>query len=153
MALRPFPLTRTRFLAYVTARTGDNPFVHVDSACIDEWCEWSSDTVQSAMGDRITPPLLQWDACLEGHAVMLAWRPMMTARGYKSDSGRDMQIDEMARQADAYLSRLRPGTSAPGKSENPMFVDSGGNQPRDSIRIVSQSSSIGMLLNGGRGCC
>lgn len=153
MALRSFPLTRTRFLAYAIARSNDNPFKDVDPACIDEWCEWASDTVQSAMGDRITPPLLQWDACLEGHAMMLAWRPIMGVRGYKKDQGRDSEIVELAKVADAYLSRLRPGMSAPGKSENPMFVDSGSNRPRDSIRIVSQTSSMGALLNGGRGCC
>jgi hypothetical protein len=153
--LQSYPLTRARFEIAAIARANDNPFALVDSAVIDHWCAWASATVQSAMADRITPPLLEWDECLEGHAVMIAWRPIMTARGYKKDSGRDAMIDEMAKQADAYLARLRPGGEF-GKSENPMFVDSGGNVPRDSIRVVAERSSSAFLLNSARcrsRCC
>ena len=151
--MQPYPLTRARFLIAVTARGGDSAFADVDDAVIDYWCAWASATLQSAMADRITPPLLQWDECLEGHAVMLAWRPMMTARGYRSDAGRDAQIDEMARQADAFMSRLRPGAQGPGKSENPMFVDSGSNRPRDAVIIVSQGNSMAALLGSCRRGC
>jgi hypothetical protein len=148
MALRSFPLTRARFLIATIARANDSPFAHVDESLIDYYCEWASDTIQSAMGDRITQPLLEWDVCLEGHAVMLAWRPVMAMRGYKKDQGRDSEIVELAKVADAYLERLRT------KSENPRFVDSGSNFPRDSIQVVSHANSMTALLNvGGRRCC
>jgi hypothetical protein len=134
--MQSYPLTRARFEIAAIARANDNPFALVDAAVIDYWCAWASATLQSAMADRIEPPLLEWDECLEGHAVMLAWRPIMTARGYKKDSGRDATIDTMADQADKCLDRLR------AKSENPQFVDSssGGVGARDTIRFVSNSS-------------
>jgi hypothetical protein len=153
--MQSYPLTRATFLEYAVARSAGSAFADVDATTIERWVAWASATVQSAMGDRITPPLLEWDEYLEGHAVMLAWRPIMTARGYKKDSGRDAMIDEMAKQADAYLARLRPGGEF-GKSENPMFVDSGGNVPRDSIRVVAERSSSAFLLNSARcrsRCC
>lgn len=153
--MQPYPLTRARFFVATIARANDNPFTLVDVTLIDYHCAWASATVQSALGDRITPPLLQWDECLEGHAVMLAWRPIMGLRGYERDQGRDSEVTELAKMADAYLSRLRPGTSAPGKSENPMFIDSGSNRPRDSIKIVSSRTSDAFLLDATRcrRCC
>lgn len=151
--MQPYPLTRERFLIAATARTNDNPFALVETSIIDYWCSWASATVQSALGDRITPPLLEWDECLEGHAVMLAWRPIMGMRGYKKDQGRDSEIVEMAKMADAYLSRLRPGAAGPGKSENPMFVDSGLNKPRDAPRVISQQRSDGWIKKGQCGGC
>ncbi len=148
MALRTFPLTRARFLIATIARANDNPFVHVDESLIDYHCEWSSDTIQSAMGDRITQPLIEWDACLEGHAVMLAWRPIMAMRGYDKEAGRDGEIIELAKVADAYLERLRK------KEENPRFVDSNSNFPRDAVRVLSQPNSMSaLLMRGGRRCC
>jgi len=152
--MQTYPLTRARFLVAVTARGNDSAFKDVAAEVIDYWCAWASATMQSALGDRITPPLLFWDECLEGHTVMLAWRPIMSARGYRTDQGRDSQIDVMAKQADEYLARLRPGTSAPGKSENPMFVDSGQNKPRDAIKVISDKTSDAWTRRGrcGRGC-
>jgi hypothetical protein len=148
MALRSFPLTRARFLIATIARAGDNPFAHVDVSLIDYHCEWSSDTIQSAMGDRVAQPLIEWDTCLEGHSVMLAWRPIMGMRGYKKDQGRDSEIVELAKMADAYLERLRK------KEENPRFVDSGSNFPRDAVRVLSQPNSMSaLLMRGGRRCC
>jgi hypothetical protein len=115
---------------------------------IDYHCEWSSDTIQSAMGDRVAQPLIEWDTCLEGHSVMLAWRPIMGMRGYKKDQGRDSEIVELAKMADAYLERLRK------KEENPRFVDSGSNFPRDAVRVLSQPNSMSaLLMRGGRRCC
>lgn len=142
--MQSYPLTRARFLVAVIARAGDNPFALVDTAVIDYWCVWASATVQSAMSDRIVPPLVEWDECLEGHAVMLAWRPIITARGYKKDQGRDATIDTMATQADAYLERLR------GKSENPQFVDSSssGIGTRDSIGLISNAGVEWWRANG-----
>lgn len=148
--MQSYPLTRARFEIAAIARAGDNPFAQVDPAVIEYWCAWASATVQSAMGDRIQPPLLQIDECLEGHTVLLAWRPIMTARGYKKDAGRDATIDTMADQADKYLERLRT------KSENPQFVDSSssGIGTRDTILAVSNSSVEYWRANGrcGRGC-
>ncbi len=146
--MQPYPLTRARFLIATIARANDNPFAHVDEALIDYFCAWASATVQSALGDRITKPLLEWDECLEGHAVMLAWRPIMGMRGYKKDQGRDSEIIELAKVADVYLERLRE------KTENPDFVDSGANFPRDAVRVLSQSNSTGALYRrNGRRCC
>jgi hypothetical protein len=93
--------------------------------------------------------LLQIDECLEGHAVMLAWRPIMTARGYKKEQGRDSEVGELAKQADAFCQRLRD------KSENPMFVDSSstGIGTRDSIAIVSSGRVEYWRRNGACGGC
>lgn len=145
----PFPLTRARFLEYAIARSGNSPFAEVDPVTIDRWVAWASATIQSAMGDRIVPPLLQMDECLEGHAVMLAWRPIMTARGYKKDQGRDSEVGELAKQADAFCQRLRD------KSENPTFVDSSptGIGTRDSIAIVSGTRVEYWRRNGACGGC
>lgn len=146
--MQSYPLTRARFLIATIARAGDNPFAKVDVALIDYYCAWASATVQSALGDRITKPLLEWDECLEGHAVMLAWRPIMGMLGYKKDQGRDSEIVELAKAADAYLDRLRT------KQENPDFVDSASNFPRDAVRVLSQSTSTGALYRrNGRRCC
>ena len=151
--MQPYPLTRARFLVASIARANDSPFAKVDNAVIDYWCAWASATVQSALGDRATPPLIQWDECLEGHAVMLAWRPIMTARGYKTDQGRDSEIVAQAEMADGYISRLRSGGPL-GKSENPQFVDSGGNKPRDAIKVISSQTSDAWTRRGrcARGC-
>ena len=146
--MQTYPLTRARFLIATIARTNDNPFAHVDDALIDYHCAWASATVQSALGDRITKPLLEWDECLEGHAVMLAWRPIMAMRGYKKDQGRDSEIVELAKVADAYVERLR------GKTENPEFTDSASNFPRDAVRVLSRSNSTDALYTrNGRRCC
>jgi len=146
--MQSYPLTRARFLIATIARANDNPFALVDVTVIDHWCAWASATVQSALGDRITKPLLEWDECLEGHAVMLAWRPIMGMRGYATDEGRDGEVIELAKMADEYLSRLR------GKQENPDFIDSGSNFPRDAIKVLSQSNSTDALYRrGGRRCC
>jgi hypothetical protein len=156
VALHPFPLTRARFLLASRRKADtDNPFKDVDDAVIDYWCEQASDVVQSALGDRATPPLLQWDTALEGAAVAIAHHEIILfVRGVNKLTGADAAIVTRRDKADAFLSRLRPGSAAPGKSENPRFVDSGSNRPRDSLRIVSQSSSMAALLNpGGRGCC
>jgi hypothetical protein len=146
--MQPYPLTRARFLNATIARANDNPFVHVDDTLIDYQCAWASATVQSALGDRITKPLREWDECLEGHAIMLAWRPIMAMRGYKKDQGRDSEIVELAKVADAYLDRLR------SKTENPDFVDSRANFPRDAVRVLSQPTSTGALYRrNNRRCC
>ena len=155
MALHPFPLTRERFLLASRRKANtDNPFKDVDDAVIDYWCKRASDIVQSALGDRATPPLLQWDTALEGAAIALTHFEVLCVRGFNPSQGADMAAKLRAEKAEAYLARLRPGSAAPGKSENPQFVDSGSNQPRDSIRIVSQSNPMAALLNrGGQGCC
>lgn len=146
--MQTYPLTRARFLIATIARANDSPFGAVDASLIEYHCAWASATVQSALGDRVTKPLLEWDECLEGHAVMLAWRPIMAMRGYKKDQGRDSEIVELAKVADAYLDRIR------GKQENPDFVDSASNFPRDSIKVLSQPNSTNALyLRGGRRCC
>jgi phage gp36-like protein len=148
--VQSYPLTRATFLEYAIARSNDNPFVHVDDTTIERWVAWASATIQSAMADRIEVPLLEWDECLEGHAVMLAWRPLMTARGYKKDAGRDSEIAEAAKQALDYCARLR------AKQENPQFVDSssGGIGTRDTIVFTSNTSSEWWRANGAcrRGC-
>jgi hypothetical protein len=148
--MQPYPLTRATFLEYAIARSGDNPFEDVDAGLVDRWVAWASATVQSAMGDRIVPPLVEWDECLEGHAVMLAWLPIMNARGYRKDAGRDNEIRDMAKDAREYCDRLR------AKSENPMFVDSSatGIGTRDTIGIVSNRSVEYWRANGrcGRRC-
>lgn len=146
--MQSYPLTHARFLIATIARANDSPFVSVDDALIEYHCAWASATVQSALGDRVTKPLLRWDECLEGHAVMLAWRPIMAMRGYKKDQGRDSEIVELAKMADAYLERLR------AKNENPDFVDSGSNFPHDAVRVLSQPNSTNaLLMRGGRRCC
>lgn len=154
MALYPFPLTRARFLLANRRKANqDNPFKDVDDSVIDYWCERASDIVQSALGDRATPPLLQWDTALEGAAMAIAAREILIVRGFNKQNGADMVIMDRAKLADDFLSRLRPGTQAPGKSENPMFVDSGNNKPRDSIKVVSETNSMAALLRPCRRGC
>jgi hypothetical protein len=148
--VQSYPLTRATFLEYAIARSGDNPFEDVEETTIDRWVAWASATIQSAMGDRIVPPLVEWDECLEGHAVMLAWLPIMNARGYRKDAGRDSEIRDMAKDARDYCDRLR------AKSENPQFVDSSssGIGTRDTIGLVSNTSVEWWRANGrcGRRC-
>lgn len=156
MALHDFPLTRARFLVAGARKSSnnENPFRDVDATVIDYWCEWASDVVQSALGDRVTPPLLQWDAALEGTAIALAhYQIIVFVRGTNKLTGADAAIVQRNKMAEEYLARLRPGTSAPGKSENPRFTDSGSNKPRDSIKIVSERNSMSALLRPCRTRC
>jgi Protein of unknown function (DUF1320) len=150
MALRPFPLTSARFKASASRKAGaDDPFSGVDASVIEQWCEWASDTVQSAMADRIEAPLLQWDAALEGVAIGLAAFQIMIVRGFDKNKGADMMIVDRNRVCEAYLERLRD------KSENPTFVDSSstGIGTRDSIAIVSSGRVEYWRKNGACGGC
>jgi phage gp36-like protein len=150
VALHDFPLTRARFLVASRRKAdSDNPFKDVDEAVIDDWCERASDEVQSALGDRATPPLLQWDAVLEGAAIAIAhYEIILFIRGINKGQGADAAIVTRRDNASKYLDRLR------NKQENPRFVDSGSNFPRDAVQVISQRNSTAALLNiGGRRCC
>lgn len=151
MALHDFPLTRARFLA-ASRRSADekqDPFKDVDDSVIDYWCENSSDVVQSALGDRATQPLLQWDTALEGAAIAIAhYEIILFVRGLNKSQGADATIVARRQTADAFLERLRK------KEENPRFVDSASNFPRDAVRVLSQPNSMSaLLMRGGRRCC
>lgn len=150
MALYDFPLTAERFLS---ACSKPDAFSGIATDTITLVCSQESDRVASALGDRATLPILQWDGALDGAAFARSARRLMTYRGYRKDAGADNEIVGMAKDADDFLARLRPGTSAPGKSENPMFVDSGSNRPRDSIFITAGASSMDALLRGCRSRC
>ena len=150
MALHDFPLTRARFLAASRRKANtDNPFKDVDDSVIDDWCERASDEVQSALGDRATPPLLQWDAVLEGTAIAIAhYEIILFVRGINKQQGADAAIVTRRDNASKYLDRLRE------KEENPRFVDSASNFPRDAVRVLSQPNSMSaLLMRGGRRCC
>lgn len=150
MALQSWPITRTRFLAYAIARANDNPFKDVDNGVIDEWCGFASDVIASAMGYRVVKPLLQIDQALEGHGMMLVWREVMGARGYRRDQGRDSEISDRAKAAEAFFERVRT------KAENPTFVDSSsvGIGTRDAISITTNPTAEFWKYNGYcRGRC
>ncbi len=151
MALYDFPLTRARFLA-ASRRSADlkqDPFKDVDPSVIDYWCEKASDDVETALGDRATPPLLQWNATLEGTAIALAhYEIILFVRGINPAQGADAAIVTRKKDADAFLERLR------NKQENPRFVDSASNFARDAVKVLSQSNSTDALYRrGGRRCC
>ena len=106
--------------------------------------------IASALGDRATPPLLQWDAALDGKCRSITYRDWMNERGRNRQAGADDSIDAVADQARAYLQRLRPGLPD-GKSENPWYVDSGGNAPRDAPGIKrSPEADAFIRLRSGR---
>jgi len=98
------------------------------------------DTVSSALGDRATLPILQWDSRLDGCARKIAYRDWMDTRGRKREPNTPDPIDAQAMQAEEYLSRLRAGGEL-GKSENPRFVDSAANAPLDAVRVISQPTA------------
>jgi hypothetical protein len=87
--------------------------------------EEAYDAVRSALGDRMTETatLLQVDATLDGVAMKLASRSLMSDRGYQRDEGTDSTIEAAGKWADAYLARCRPG-GVDGKSENPRLITS-----------------------------
>jgi hypothetical protein len=97
-------------------------------------------TVSSALCDRATLPILQWDAKLDGAARKIAYRDWMDSRGRKREPNTPDPIDAQAAQAEAYLARLRPGGEM-GKSENPRFVDSGNGSPLDAPHVVTSYRS------------
>lgn len=151
MALYDFPLTAARFRS---ACSKPEAFEDISDDTVDLVCSQESDRVASALGDRATLPILQWDGALDGAAIARSARRLMAYRGYKKDAGADNEITGLARDADEFLARCRPGSQAPGKSENPMFVDSASNFPRDAVRVLSQSTSTGALYRrNGRRCC
>lgn len=96
--------------------------------------------VGSALGDRATLPILRWDAGLDWNArrFVAEW---FNARGRDRQAGADKSIDALSKSAEEYLARLRPSGDASGKTENPRFVDSGGNTPRDAPGIKSSTTS------------
>lgn len=97
--------------------------------------------VSSALGDRATLPILRWDAALDGAARRLTARQWFNTRGRDRQAGADKSIDQQAQEALDYLARLRPSGDANGKSENPRFIDSGGNVPLDAPGIKSSATS------------
>lgn len=112
--------------------------------------EWI-DKVSSALGDKATLPLIQWDASLDGTARALAARAVYNSRGRNRQAGADSGIDKMADDAEAYLSRCKPGAPL-GKSENPRFVDSRGNRVIDAPRVISSARSDDFARRRRR-CC
>jgi hypothetical protein len=105
--------------------------------------------VTSALGDRATPPLLAWDGMLDGTALTLAYVKWMNLRGRNRDAGADSSLDAEADEARAYLARLRPSSDGMGKSENPRFVDSGGNAPRDAPYVGSSTRADDWIARQG----
>jgi hypothetical protein len=105
--------------------------------------------VASALGDRATPPLLQWDAALDGKCRAIAYRDWLDTRGRQRQAGVDDSIDKVADDARAYLARLRPSKDGDGKTENPRFVDSAGNVPRDAPYVGSSSRSDAWIERRG----
>jgi hypothetical protein len=91
--------------------------------------------IGSALGQRATLPLLQWDGALDGACIDLATRDYYNKRGRERGKGADTSIDAVADDALAYLARLAPAGDAKGKTENPQYVDSGGNEPLDRARF------------------
>jgi hypothetical protein len=107
--------------------------------------------IASALGDRATPPLLQWDAALDGKCRSITYRDWMNERGRNRQAGADDSIDAVADAARAYLQRLAPSGDGKGKTENPRFVDSGGNAPRDAPGVKSSPRSDDFIgLRSGR---
>lgn len=97
-------------------------------------------TVSSALADRASLPILRWEPRLDGCARKIAIRDWFDLRGRKREPNSPDPIDAQAQAAEAFLARCRPGGDM-GKSENPVYVDSGNGTPRDAIRVVSQATS------------
>jgi hypothetical protein len=112
------------------------------------------DKIGSALGDRVTLPLLRWDGALDEVCVMLAALRVYNTRGRNRQAGADGSLDHVDDQEREYLARLRPGGDL-GKSENPRFVDSGNGSPRDAVLVVSDARSDDWTRRclPSRGCC
>ena len=110
--------------------------------------------IGSALGDRATLPLLQWDPSLDGVCIALTSRSFLNSRGRNRQAGADDGIDANAIEALAYLARCKPGVPE-GKRENPRYIDSAGNSiVVDRVRIISSGTADGWAGNSGRcgGC-
>jgi hypothetical protein len=101
--------------------------------------------VGSALGQRATLPILQWDGALDGACIDLAARDYYNKRGRERGKGADTSIDAVADDALAYLARLAPAGDADGKTENPQYVDSGDNEPLDRARFNYSTRSDGWI--------
>jgi hypothetical protein len=117
-------------------------FAEIPDATIDLFAEQHADELAAALGDRATLPILQWDGACDGNVRALMARSLMGHRGYNRQAGTDEEIGKLADRADAFLDRCRPGKAgADGKRENPRFIDSAQNAPRDAIRVTSSRRS------------
>jgi hypothetical protein len=76
--------------------------------------------VCSALGDRVTlgSVIVQWDQALDAAARTLAAYSLFNLRGRNRQAGADEGIDIAAKDAQAYLARLR----SPDREEQPLFV-------------------------------
>jgi hypothetical protein len=133
MAMGPVPSVAT-FLATVTKPScfsglegGDATILAVLGQC--------TDTLVSALGDRATPPILEWGAdgysdnsCVV-HIIALAARQLIGYRGYKKDSAADSEYIELAKRADDWLELVAT------KRRHPTFKDSTQGYRPDTPRI------------------
>ncbi len=151
MALYSVPPTAAQFRASCPK---PEAFESIDDAAIDLACDRWSDTLQSALGDRATLPILQWDGACHGAVLARVARSIMGNRGYNRQAGADDEIGAMADEAEAFFDRCRPGKGgADGKRENPRFVDSKENRPQDAVIVSSSARSDDWARRYPRGRC
>jgi len=147
VALYPVPPTAVRFRAMCPK---PEAFASIDDATIDLFAEQHADELMSALGDRATLPILQWDAGCDGAVRALMARSLMGNRGYNRQAGADEEIVKLAERADAFLARCRPSGDENGKTENPRFVDSHSNIPLDAPSVQSNERSDDFINRGNR---
>jgi len=97
--------------------------------------EWIG-RIGSALGDRVTGPILQWDGALDGACRKLTARDAYNTRGRDRQSKGDAGIDAVADDALAYLARLR----SPDREEQPRFVCAD-STPQDAPLVHTEKSA------------
>lgn len=112
-------------------------FAAIPDAAVAIFLEEGFGEVDSALGDRATTPLLQVDAKLWACGMKIASVGLMEERGYNRQAGADATILRQDEEARAFLARCKPSGDANGKTENPRFIDSAGNQPLDAPTFTS----------------
>jgi hypothetical protein len=151
VALYLVPPTVARFRAMAPK---PEVFAGFSDEVIALFLERHADTLQSALGDRATLPIVQWDAACDGAVIAATARSVLNSRGRNRQAGVDDSIDADADEALAFFDRCRPGKGgADGKRENPRFLDSKQNRPQDAVIVLSSATSDAWTKRRRRRCC
>lgn len=108
-----------------------------------------TDRLVSAFGDRAIPPILSWDASCEDAVCALAARRLMAYQGYSHQEGADIEIRNLADEAEAFRKGIMD------KTEHPVYVDSHSGPVPDAPRVLSSATSDAWVTRrrwAGR-CC
>lgn len=144
MALYPVPPTVARFRAGCVK---PEAFQGMGDDVIALALEHAAAEVQSALSNRATLPILEWDAACDGAARAIATRSLIGHRGYNRQAGADTEYVALAERADKYLERII------NNEVSPLYVDSGGNEPLNAPRILSSDTSDAWVTRRRHGQC